>query len=98
MLQKEASFSSMKEVPSQSKLHDNKTGHIPSRLEMYTVAGSPARALLMWFRFHQSRGWTGTRCITSKSLKCLDSTSESDRLAQQEEEIGAAICSRSVAW
>lgn len=56
ILQKEASFSSMKEVPSQSKLHDNKTCHIPSRLEMYTVAGSPARALLTWFRFHQFRG------------------------------------------
>ena len=41
----------MEEAPRWSKLPGNKTCHIPSRLKMYTVAGLPARALLLlWFQ------------------------------------------------
>lgn len=75
---KETRFSSMKkQAPGQSKLPGNKPCHISYRPEMYTVFGLHARTLLMWFLLHQFRGLDGHQI---KSLKCLDFTSESDRL------------------
>lgn len=80
MLYKEARFSSMEEALGQSKLPGNKTCHASCRLEMCTVAGLAARTLLTWFLLCQFGGWTSTRQVTSKLLKCLDFMSESDRL------------------
>lgn len=77
-----ARFLSTEDVPSQCKLPGNQTCHTPSRLEMYTGwITCQGTGDVVSAAYVQGAGLTPGR-VTSKSLRCLGSTSESNKFVR----------------
>lgn len=73
MFYNEVGFRSAEEAPRQSKLPGNKTHHTP-----YSLWAKDVHSSWITYMFYVSiqGDWSGTRWITFKSLKYLDSIPE----------------------